>query len=172
MSMITMGLVLFLAALAQGTLPGFALLGQARFPFLLSVVVYYALNRERLWMVGAAFLAGLLHDALSAAPLASSSALYLLTGWIVSCFRKQVDADALVTYSVFGLATGAAASLAMYVVLHRGGHVACSVGVGLWRCVGAATLGTVSAPVVFKILRALDRGMGNVETREGVRGFR
>jgi len=168
----SMGLVLFAAALAQGMLPGFPLLGQARFPFLLSVVVYYALNRERLWMVAAAFLAGMLHDALSAVPLAASSLLYLFTGWVVSCFRKQVDTDAFVTYSILGLSTSAATSFVLYVVLQRGGHVNCPVTVALWRCVGAAALGTVSGPIAFSALRALDRGVGNVEAREGVRGFR
>jgi len=168
----TMGLGLFAAALAQSMLPGFALLGQAKFPFLLSVVVYYALNRERIWMVAAAFVAGLLHDALSAVPLACSSALYLVTGWIVSCFRKQVDTDALVTYSVFGLATGAAVSLVLYLVLQRGGHVDCPLSAGLWRSVGTAVLGTVSGPIAFKVSRAMDRSVGNIEIREGVRGFR
>jgi rod shape-determining protein MreD len=171
-SLLTMGLVLFVAALIQGALPGYALLGQAKFPFLLSAVVYYALNRERLWMVTAAFVAGLLHDALSAVPLAASALLYLLAGWIVSCFRKQVDTDALVTYSVFGLSAAAAVSLVTYMVLQRGGHVDCSATVALWRSLGAAALGTVTGPVVFKVLRALDRAVGNVEVREGVRGFR
>ena len=58
MTWVIMVTTLMVAAFLQMALPGYACLGQAKFPFLLAVVVYYSLSRGTGVTLFAAFLAG------------------------------------------------------------------------------------------------------------------
>ena len=58
-------LMLLSAWLLQALLPAHAILAQARYPFLLAVVVYAALNRRGWGMLLTALAAGLIQDLLS-----------------------------------------------------------------------------------------------------------
>ena len=106
MTLVVMASVLIVLAVAQAQLPGFVLLAQARFPFLLSIVLYYALNRETGTMLATAFLAGLLHDALSPVPLGYSTALFCAAGWLASRFRRLVITESPITPVFFGSVAG------------------------------------------------------------------
>lgn len=167
-----MVMALVAAAGLQGCAPGLAWLGGARAPFLLATVVYYALGRDAAVAAVTAFLAGLLHDGLSGVPLGCTSLLYLALAGGVRAFRRYLDADALVTYGVIGGAGTAAAALVTYAVLRRADLVASGVLAALHHAAGAGVLGLGAAPAVYLALRGLDRAVGNVEVKEGVRGLR
>jgi len=159
------------AALCQMWLPAPAWLGQAKFPALMAVVLYYALNHGTGVMFGCAFLAGMLQDALSPIPLGYSGICFALAGWIASRFRRTVLLDAAVTPLVFGAACGSGAALALYVMLARQGLVAWPYGRLLLKLVGTGALGALCTLAAFLAIGRLDRLVGLTEAVEEFDGL-
>jgi len=158
--------VTVMAALAQALLPGWAWLGQARFPFLLSAVLYYALHHEAGTALAAACLAGLLQDALSPLPLGYSILCFGAVGLAVNGFRRLVVAEALPTHLLFGSLAAAAATLALWVMLAAADLSVCPPRRALLKALGAAVLGLAAAPAVFAVAGRLDRLVGNLPEGE------
>ena len=157
--------------MAQTLLPPCAFLGQAKFPFLMAVVLYYALNRETYVMLVAALCAGLLQDALSYMPLGYSVCCFSVVGWIAGRFRKLVLTESLVTPVFFGGAGGTVVVLVIYVLLARDGAVSYPPGAVAVKVIGAGILGMISTPVLFLVARKLDLIVGNVDVRESMYGI-
>jgi rod shape-determining protein MreD len=157
-----MVLVLLGASLAQVLLPGWSWLGQAKFPFLLSAVLYYALNHRPGVTVAAAFLAGLLQDAFSPIPLGYSTFCFCAVGLTGAAFRGLVITEALPTHLLFGGAASAAVTLALWGLLAGSEAVAPPAHWGLLKTLGAGVLGMVTTPAVFAAAGRLDAIVGNV----------
>lgn len=155
-------------AVLQAHLPAHTFLGQARFPFLLAVVLYYALNRDAGIMLACAFLAGFIQDALSLIPLGYSSACFSVAGWIAGRFRKMVITESPITSAFFGGTGALAVTLVFYLLLSGGELVDCSVGWAVWKAAGAGILGALCAPLVFFTVGGLDRLAGNVAIKESL----
>jgi len=176
MTWVVMVFVLLSASVAQALLPGWPWLGQAKFPFLLAAVLYYALNYGPGVTVTAAFLAGLLQDALSPIPLGYSTFCFSIAGLMVGGVRKLVIAEALPTHLLFGAVGAAAVSLGLWGLLTAADVATCTVRWGLLKAAGSALLGMVAAPVVFAVAGRFDRIVGNVgpgaaeEEVHGIRG--
>lgn len=156
---------------AQMVSPAFALLGQAKPPVLLCIVLYYALHREVDAMFIAGVAAGLLQDALSPVPLGYSSVCFCLLGWITSRFRTLVMTENHLTSALFGAAGGAAGTFLLYLLLLREHTFACSFWRAVWRSTGTGLLGAVAAPVILSVSAVLDRAVGNTRVRRGIHGF-
>jgi len=171
MTWVIMVFSLLVAAFLQMALPGCAWLGQARFPFLLAVVVYYALSRGTGVMLVAAFLAGMLQDALSPIPLGYSGACFALAGLIIGRFRRTVMLDSAVTPIFFGAVVGLCVPLALYALMARDGIVAWPVGRLLVKVLGTGALGMVTTLAVFAGIGRLDRLVGLVEVVEDFDGW-
>lgn len=163
MTSIVILILLLVGGFAQLVLPGFAVLGQAKFPFLLAVVLYFSLTRKINVMLATAFFAGLLQDALSPVPLGQSIVLFCLLGFGVGRFRQLVLLDSPVTQLFFGFVAGCAMAVGQYGMLRHAGLVVYPLGRLAWRCVGQGLTGGIATWLVFLAAGPLDRMLGNVE---------
>jgi len=154
-----MGVALLGATLAQAMLPAWALFGQARFPVLLGLVLYYALN-HKLWMVMiVAFIAGILQDGLSLVPLGYSAFLFCVVASVAGRYRRLVLSEALVTAAFFGGIASLIVTLLHFLILNGNGSIVCSRGLALFRVLGSGALGAFTVPAVFLIMTHLHRAL-------------
>ena len=149
----------------QAAVPAWRHMGQPAFPILLGVVLYAALNKKARYFVAAAILAGLVEDALSLAPLGYSSCAHLAAGTLAVLLRKDFFADRAFTTSWLGALCAAASTGVMALLLRMKGLVVVSGGETLWRMAGAAVLAAVTMPVLFGLMRGLERRLGTWEDR-------
>jgi len=155
------------AVLSQALLPGPALLAGARFPVLLGIVLYYALNHKPWIVIIVAFTAGLLQDGLSMVPLGYSALLFCAAAMVAGRYRKLVLSEAAVTAAFFGGVTNLLLALILYFLLRQGDAIACSGGMAALRIVGSGLLGVITVPAVFVLMTQLHRALDLVE-EEGV----
>jgi len=160
-----MFLVFLSATLMQAAFPGWALLEHARFPVLLGVVLYYALNHPMWVGISAAFLAGLMQDSMSMVPLGYSSFLFCLSALVAGHYRRQVLSDALITATFFGAVCAFAASLSLYLLLRMENLVECSGTTAALRIIFSGMLGAVTVPAVFLVMKGLHKAL-DLEEKE------
>lgn len=170
MTWLVMVLILIGSAVMQTVLPAFAFLGQAKFPFLLAVVLYYALNWNTTMMLIAAFFAGFLYDVLSPVPLGYSALCFCAIGWIVARFRNLILMDSVVTPAFFGGVAGVGFALGLYVLLAKDGLVVYPASWVVLKAVGTGILGMICTPVIFHLAGGLDRIVGNADVKESIDG--
>ena len=166
MNLVIMAVALLIGAVVQHVLPGLTLLGQAKAPLVLSVVLYYALHRSLALLVTAAIAGGLLCDSLEALPLGYSTTVFCMLGIIAWLCRDVVFSARGVTHMVFGLLGGLGLTLGLYGLLLFSDESLRETA-WLWialKAIGTALLGMILAPVVFAILERLDRLTGNIVT--------
>jgi rod shape-determining protein MreD len=154
------------AALLQSFLPGWPLLAHARFPVLLAVTLYYALNYKPWVAMIAAFWAGLIQDSLSFVPLGYSSMLFCMVGLIAGRYRKKVLSDAVITAIFFGGIATLGVTLLLYLLLKINNLVACSGTTAALRIFSSGILGLVTAPAVFLVLTVVHRGLDLIERED------
>jgi rod shape-determining protein MreD len=171
MTGVVMAFVLVGSAALQMRLPGWVILGQAKWPFLLASVLYYALKHHAGVALVAALIAGFLQDSLSAVPLGHSSACFAVIAAVASGFSRVVLADSLVTQVFFGGVASAAMTVASYALLAGAGQVASPMGWLLLKTLGAGLLGSMATPTVFSVAGRLDRLVGNVDAKETLNGY-
>ena len=147
------------AAILQGMLPSWAVLAQARFPVLLAVALYYALNCESWIALIAAFSAGFLQDSLSFVPLGYSSLLFCIVVLVAGRFRRQVLSDALVTALFFGGIATVVVTLLLYLLLRMNDLVMCGGATVTLRILSSGLLGLVTVPVVFLFMTGIHRAL-------------
>ena len=147
----------------QAALPAWRHMGQPAFPILLGVVLYAAVNKKIRYFVIAAFLAGLVEDALSLAPLGFSACAFLAAGGLAVLLREDFYADKARIAMVFGALCAAASTGTMGLLLRRQGLVELAGGDLLRRMAGSAVLGAVVVPVLFSLMRGLERVLGTGE---------
>lgn len=162
-------LMLLVGSVLQTILPGYQFLGEAKFPLLFGVVLYFALSRDTGVMLVTALLAGLLQDALTPiVPLGYSSSLFCLMGLVVGRFRDLVLVESLLTASFFGVVASAVMTVGMYMILASNMGMVLSAKRLVLRTAGTALLGGASAPLIFFLATRLDRVVGNIEVRESI----
>lgn len=166
MAWLIMLFALVVGAVAQALLPTWPVLGQARTPVLLGLVLYYALNHEGNRMLVAAFVAGLFHDAMSQIPLGYSSLWYTLTGLIASRLKGAVLTESALTQFVFGSVASAAFTLGCYVLLRQAGQIRPGIATVVLRTFGSAVLGFICVPAVCFLVSRMERGIGAVEVKK------
>ena len=162
-------LMLLFWLIAGGTLqvvvPAWRHMGQPAFPFLLGVALYAAVNKKARYFVLTALLGGMLEDALSLAPLGCSACAFLAAGGLAMLLRVDFYADKARTVMGFGALCAAASTGVMALLLRMKGLVVLSGGETLWRMAGAAVLAAVTMPVLFGLMRGLERRLGTWEDR-------
>lgn len=156
---------LLLGGTLQAALPAWRYMGQPAFPILLGVVLYAALNKKARYFVAAAILAGLVEDALSLAPLGYSSCSLLAAGTLAVLVRKEFFADRATTTSWVGALCAATATGTLALLLRSKGFVALTGREMLWRMAGSAVLAAVLVPLLFALMRGLERRLGTWEDR-------
>lgn len=166
-----MAVTLMASAILQMCLPPLAVLGQAKVPFLLAAVVYYALCHELHVALVAGLVAGFLQDALSPVPLGYSAFCFCVTAAVVGKFRGLMLTESVVTQSFFGLATGALVTFTLYVFLLRAELVHIPIARLMLKIVGTALLAMFVTPLMCLGLGSCDRLVGNLESKEEIHGF-
>jgi len=162
---VVMFFCLVCGAVLQAVWPTWLWLGQASAPFLLGLVLYYALSHGDGFMLLAAVLAGLLQDALGLIPLGYSSFCFCLTALIVSRFREMVFSGDWPAHILFGAVAAAGVSLVLSLLLSHDGRLLIGPGWTILKAFGAGLLGAIVIPFEFRVLEALDRMLGNLHER-------
>ena len=163
MMLLTLLFALGCGAILQGALPAWELFGHAKVPVLLGLAIYYALTRDRNWMLVAAVLAGILQDALGRIPMGYSSCCFCLVGLIVQRYREILFGFRAMTHLMVGALAGGGVTLLLVVLLAKDGLVEMQLGWALSKIVGAAALGALCTPVAFRLVETLDLKLGNLE---------
>lgn len=164
MNLIIMTMALLIGAAAQQVLPGLTLLGQAKAPIVLSVVLYYALHRSLSLLVIAAIAGGVLCDSLEALPMGYSAVIFCMLGIVAWFYRDVVFSARGMTHLVFGLLAGLGLTFGLYGLLLVSEESLREVSWS-WialKAIGTALLGMILAPIVFAVLERLDRLTGNI----------
>lgn len=160
-------LVLIFWLIVGGTIqvlvPAWRHMGQPAFPFLLGVVLYAAVNKKARYFVVTALLGGVLADSLSLAPLGYSTCAFLAAGALAVLLRADFFADKVRTIMWFGALCAAASTGTMALLLRFKGLVTLSGSEVFTRMAGSAMLGAVVVPLLFVVMRALDRRLGTWE---------
>ena len=149
----------------QAALPAWRHMGQPAFPVLLGVVLYAAVNKKARYFVVAALLAGLVEDSLSLAPLGYSACAFLAAGGLALLLRADFFAEKASTVMWFGALCAATSTGTMALLLKMKGLVFLSGGEIFWRMAGSAVLGAVVMPLLFGLMRGLERRLGTWEDR-------
>jgi rod shape-determining protein MreD len=171
MNGIVMLVLVFCGVWVQVLFPAFAPIAQAKPPFLLAIVLYYALTRSPTTTLCAGFLAGLAHDVMTDVPLGYSSLVFVVVGILVGRFRNLVLPESRLTAGFFGFVASLVAQLTVYALLLRAGAVWWPAGRLVVRLLAGAALGAVVTPLTFVAARRFDQWVGNSEVREVIDGI-
>ena len=160
MTLLTLTFWLIAGGTLEVLMPAWRHMGQPAFPFLLGVVLYAAANKKPRHFVAAALLGGLIEDSLSLAPLGCSGFAFLAAGGVAVLLRGDFYADKARTASWFGAICAATSTGTMALLLKAKGLVELTGGeIGL-RMAGSAVLGSIAVPVLFVLMRGLERRLG------------
>ena len=160
MSFLVMVVMLLCAAVLQAILPTLSLLGNAPVPLMPGLVVYYALTRRLATGFKAAILAGIFQDALCAIPLGYSSFCFCVCTWLINRVREEVYTRSWITHFLFGALINGGITCGLFVLLRSGRMLALPLYQALLKIVGAAILGGVMTPLIFKGADLLERKLG------------
>ncbi|MDD4871283.1 MAG: rod shape-determining protein MreD [Kiritimatiellae bacterium] len=170
MTWLMMIFILVVGAVIQTVIPSSGILGGAKLPILLAIVLYYALTRNMVVTLVAAFVAGFLHDVLSQIPLGHSVFCFCFAGWLASFFRNMVLVDSIFTTIIFGGSTNVLVTMFFFMMLAQDDFVFYSYKWILLKIAGALVLGMVCAPVIFYLAGWLEKLVGNVEMEQSLDG--
>ncbi len=162
-------LLLLMAALLQSILPAVSWLASVKPPFLMAVVLFYALIHRRGAFVTVAILAGVVQDSLSLIPAGFSAICFLALGLAIFEGRGILLRDSALTVAALGAVMGGLTTLGLYVLLRfSSGMAAVPVAwLGLKIC-GSALLGALAAPLVWLLAGSIERHTGVSHREEPV----
>ena len=156
---------LLTAATLQALLPTWGHLGEPEFPVLLGVVLYVAVHKKPRHFLWTATVAGVLDDALSLAPLGYSSMAFMAAGGLAMVLREDFDPNKATVAIWLGGLCSAVTTGVMALLLKWKGLTALPLGRIVERMAGSALLGAVLIPVLFAVLRGMERRLGTLEER-------
>jgi rod shape-determining protein MreD len=166
MTWVIMALVVLVATVVQGQVPGLAVFGEMKPPILLGVVLYYAVKRGRSEAYVCALAAGFMQDASGYIPLGYSSLAFCLVVWLLARFTKVALQDSPIAPFLFGSVAAPFCTLLLFLLLKKDSLIVGSTGGALVKMFGATVLALVATPLAFLLAGVLDRMVGNVEIRE------
>ena len=163
MTVLSLLFLLATAGVLQAVIPPVAVLGRAPLPVLAALVVYYALTRETGFMLAAAVLAGVVHDALGLVPLGYSSCCFGLGALLVHRFRRDVFAWEWLTRLVMGGAVAGGTVLGMSLLLRATRQIELPATTVAVKTLGSVLLGAALVPLVCALAEGLDRRLDLLE---------
>ncbi len=158
--------VTLLAAALQAAVPTFASTGYAPLPFLLGVVIYYALMHRPSRMLQAAVLIGLLDDSLGQMPLGFSSFCYATICLVVARFRDAMTVRSWITQAFLGATANFATTFFTWLLLAKDGELHWPIHWLLFKFAGSFVNGALLVPVIFAALFKLDNMLGHTHDAE------
>lgn len=168
MNIVVLAAALFAGSFVEYMTPAWRLIGYAEPPVVLSIVIYYALNRSCGLMIAAAVAGGIICDALESFPPGTSVACLCLIGAVVRGFREVVFIGRWATHMFFGAAGAAGYGLGLFSILAMCEPVFREAGFSriAAKIAGMCLLGALVTPLIFRLMRWLDVMMGNIKTVE------
>ena len=160
MTFVVMFFAMAVGAALQALFPTMGLLGQMQPPILFGLVLYYALTRPPIPALMAAMLAGFLQDAFSLIPLGYSSFAFGLAALGVNHFREEVFGQQWITHLLFGSLGYLLVCMFLSALLVSNGHLLLTPSGLIRKFLGAAILGAVSAPLVFRVIVQFEQWLG------------
>jgi len=155
MSLLLITILLLTGASLQTLLPGPAVLRLNEWPVLLALILCISLKCDRPRVLYAGLLAGLLNDSFCPAPLGVSIPFFILMALGVYAIRDEVFGDQIITYAVLGLLGGLLQTLYFTIVFSSLGLRPVGAGALTARLFGALLLGTLTTPLIFLLISAL-----------------
>lgn len=137
---------ILIAAALQARVPTLGWLGGVRLEFLPALVVYAALTLPRRRAIGLALVAGMMQDALSAAPFGVSVLAYGLSALLITRTGDTLDRD----LPWVQMGAGALTSIAVAVIAFF------AVGISLGALFKMATVALISGAITVLVFFALD----------------
>lgn len=166
MTVLVLIVAVVLGAVLQATLPALSAAGGVQVPFMVGIVIYYALTRDLAILLTAAIVAGLIVDAMGLMPLGYTSFCYVLVGLAAQRYRETVVVRQWTTHVLFGALANGAVALMLSLMLGLSNVSDIGAGRALARILGAIIAGAVVVPFVFRFIAYLDRMVGNVPLEE------
>ncbi|MEM7393547.1 MAG: rod shape-determining protein MreD [Verrucomicrobiota bacterium] len=165
MSHLIMLFSLTLAAVAQAVIPSLPWMAMTKFPFILGVVMYYALTRDRHTMLRVAFIGGLFQDALGHTPLGASSLCFCVLTGVVNHYRDLIYVRHVITHILYGGLVNLTSTLFLYLILETDGYLLTGYRWLMLRLGCSTLLGALTLPVVFHLTESLERRLGSTQAR-------
>ena len=158
--------VFLCAALVQNLVPGWAILGGAQVPLIMSVVMYYALTRGLGSALFAAVVGGVIQDASGQVPVGYSATCFCVIVLLLTHYKAMLDGESPVTAAVVGGLGGSAVGLVLSMLLWRDHVIEATSFWIVMKVGGSGILGLICTPLVFPVILWLDRLVGNVAPRK------
>ena len=153
--------VTLLAAALQAAVPTFASTGFAPLPFLLGVVIYYALMHRPTRMVQAALVIGVLDDSLGMLPLGFSAFCFAAIGLVIARYRDMMSVSQWTTHAFLGALANFATTVVTWLLLAKDAQIHWPWNWLVFKFAGSLVTGAVLVPVIFALLHQLDHLMGH-----------
>lgn len=153
--------LLVVGGLLQSLMPALAWLGLSKPPFLLAVVIYFALMHSRGMALTAALLAGIIQDSLSLFPVGYSSLCFVVFAVILCRYRENLFRDSPFTVGVAGALLAALVTLCLYLMLRVNSLVVSTPPSWiLLKMGGNALLGLFTVPAAWWLAASLEALLG------------
>lgn len=165
MSVLLLVFWLLVAATFQALAPAWGHMENPAFPILPGVVLYAATHKGARDFVWVALAAGVLEDALSLAPLGYSSLAFMAAGGVAMALREDFYPSKTTVAMVLGGLCMAVSTGVMAGLLKAKGLTGMPAGAIFERMAGSALLGAVLIPVLFGLMRGMERRLGTLEER-------
>lgn len=165
MAFLLMVFWLLVGGTVQALIPTWGHLGEPAFPVLLGVVLYVATHKKARHFMWVALTAGVLADAMSLVPFGVSSLSFLASATVAMVLREDFYPDRAVVAMALGALCCAASTLVMGMLLQTWGLTTLGARAVLTRMGGSAVLGAVIMPLLFALLRSMERYLGTLEAR-------
>ncbi len=166
MTVLVLMVAIVLGGVVQATLPAVSAAGGVQVPFMVGIVIYYALTRDIAILLTAAIVAGLVVDAMGLMPLGYTSFCYVLVGLGAQRYRETVVVRQWTTHVLFGAMANGLVALMLSLMLGLSRISDIGVGWALAKISGAFVAGAIVVPFVFRFVAYLDRMVGNVHAEE------
>jgi len=167
MHILILVVVTMLISVVQAIMPVVNILGHAKPPLLLGVVIYYALGNKKSWVIAAAILAGLLHDTLSHIPFGVSSLAFTLIGLTIHSQQENLFTQQWITSALLGAVSGFVLTVFLYLVLVGSNQLQMAFVAMLVKAVGVGLIAVLTTPVVCGIIRGLEEKLGLLKSSTG-----
>ena len=159
--------ITILISVVQAIMPVVNILGHAKPPLLLAVVIYYALRTERSWVIAAAISSGLLHDALSPIPFGVSALAFTAIGLSIHSQQENLFTQQWITSALLGAVSGFVLTVFLYLVLVGGNQLQMSFIAMLVKAVGVGVIAILTTPVICGLIRGLEEKLGLLASNTG-----
>ena len=155
-----------LAAVLQTEAGAWSYLGEAKPPFLLAVVLYFALMRGNGPAMAAALLAGLVQDALGHGRLGVSMWCFAAVAAFVGQSRDKLFPRRTSTHMLLGAGAGAFVVALSYAFHLMDGTIWWPMRAMLAKLCGTVLLALAVVPLTFRAIDLLDNWLGFVKVAE------